>query len=236
VDWAGAIERETASLRAAATDLDARVPGCPDWDVAHLVRHVGTAHHNAAMIVGQRLEHHPTQDQLQPPDGTEPFGWLSAGTAALLEVARTTDPTTPVWTFGPDHTAEFWFRRMAQETLVHRVDAEQAAGGPSDLDAELAADGVAESVEVFLPLLARADTGPGGAELLLHALDVESSWLLTFGTGSVAVEVEHRRGDACVQGPAADLLLWLWGRVPTDRLSLYGDPALPERLRRICRV
>jgi uncharacterized protein (TIGR03083 family) len=186
--------------------------------------------------VGQRLERHPTQEQFQPPDGTEPFAWLTGGTAALLDVARTADPSTPVWTFGPDRTAEFWFRRMAQETLVHRVDAEQAAGRTSDVDPELAADGVAESLEVFVPLLASADTGPAGGELLLHAIDVESSWLLTFGTGSVAVAVEHRQGDACVQGPAADLLLWLWGRVPSDALTRSGDPALPDRLQRICRV
>ena len=70
---------------------------------------------------------------------------------------------------------------------------------------------------------------------MLHALDGRS-WVLTFGPGEVAVEADHRKADACVQGSAADLLLWLWGRVPTDSLTLYGDPALPDRLQRICRV
>lgn len=236
MDWATIVERETRALRAAATDLTARVPGCPDWDVAELVRHVGSAHHNAALIVGERLNTRPTRDQVQPAAGTDPLAWLATGTAALVEVMAAADPATPVWTFGPDRTAEFWFRRMGQETLVHRVDAEQAAGRPSELDANLAADGVAECLEVFLPLLAGRAGEPAGGALLLHAVDVEAAWLLTFDTGSVAVEVEHRKGDACIQGGAADLLLWLWGRVPTEDLTVYGDAGLAERLRRICRV
>jgi MDMPI C-terminal domain len=31
-------------------------------------------------------------------------------------------------------------------------------------------------------------------------------------------------GDAAVRGTAADLHLWLWGRVPLDNLEVFGDP------------
>jgi uncharacterized protein (TIGR03083 family) len=235
VDWVAAIERESAALVDAATSLGTDVPACPGWDVAELVRHVGSAHHNAARIVGERLQEHPSRAELQAPEGVDPVDWLTASTAALAEVLRATDPATPVWTFGSDGTAAFWARRMAQETMVHRVDVEQATGRPSVLDRELADDGIDESLHVFVPMLARADAGPSGGELLLHALDGRS-WVLRFDVGSVAVDADHRQADACVQGSASDLLLWLWGRVPTDTLTLYGDPALPDRLQRICRV
>ena len=48
-----------------------------------------------------------------------------------------------VWTFSPaDRTARFWYRRRAQETGLHRVDAELAAGqAPPPAEPELAVDG-----------------------------------------------------------------------------------------------
>jgi uncharacterized protein (TIGR03083 family) len=237
VDWPAAIERESAALRDAASDLDldARVPACPDWTVADLLRHVGSAHQNASLIVGERRQRHPSQEEVQPAPDVDPVDWLVSSTAALVDVLRTTDRTTPVWSFGPDRTAAFWARRMAHETAVHRVDAEQAANRASVLDRELADDGIDESLHVFVPLLARGDDGPAGGELLLHALDGRS-WVLAFGAGTVEVEAVHRQSDACVQGSAAELLLWLWGRLPTQALTLYGDPVLAERLQRLSRT
>lgn len=44
----------------------------------------------------------------------------------------------------------FWIRRMAHETAVHRVDAAQAVGERWRVDPELAADGVAEALELWL--------------------------------------------------------------------------------------
>ena len=80
-----------------------------------------------------------------------------AGLAALLDAMRTVDPATPVWTFSrSDPTATFWHRRMAHETVVHRVDAEQATGAVGPLDPALVVDGIAESLEVFAPLVAAA--------------------------------------------------------------------------------
>lgn len=235
MDLVEAVERETAALRDAATDLDVAVPACPGWDVAELLRHVGTAHHNAATIVGERLDHHPDLADLRPPADVDPVDWLVSSSAALVDVLRRTPPDTPVWTFGPDRTARFWARRMANETMIHRVDAEQAGHRASVLDRELADDGIDESLHVFLPLLARGDAGSPDGELLLHALDGRS-WVVVFGSGGIDVVEDHRKGDACVQGAAADLLLWLWGRLPTEALTPYGDTELAERLRRLTRA
>jgi uncharacterized protein (TIGR03083 family) len=234
LDLAGAIERESAAL-AAIADLAAPVPACPGWDVAELLRHVGSAHRNAGRIVAERLQHHPDRTELLAPDGVDPVAWLTTNTTALLDALASTDPATPAWSFGPDRTAAFWARRMAHETVVHRVDAEQAVGRPSAVAADVADDGIDESLHVFLPMLARADTGPAGGELLLHALDGRS-WVVVVGDGTATVEADHRKGDACVQGSAADLYLWLWGRVPDDAVTWYGDRVLADRLARLTRI
>ncbi len=39
----------------------------------------------------------------------------------------------------------------------------------------------------------------------------------------MVVEPGHAKGDAAVRGPAADLLLWLWGRRPLDGFEVFGD-------------
>ncbi|MGI8693613.1 MAG: hypothetical protein ACR2JK_12065 [Geodermatophilaceae bacterium] len=36
--------------------------------------------------------------------------------------------------------------------------------------------------------------------------------------------------DAVVTGEPSDLLLWLWGRLPTDFVQISGDAAAVERL------
>jgi hypothetical protein len=40
---------------------------------------------------------------------------------------------------------------------------------------------------------------------------------------------EHAKGDAALRGPAADLLLALWHRLPLDDLDVVGDRAVAER-------
>jgi uncharacterized protein (TIGR03083 family) len=229
------IERESAALCRLAADLGAPVPACPGWDVAELLRHVGSAHRNAAHIVGERLQRHPDRAGLLAPEGTEPIAWLTAGTDALVAALASTAPDTEVWNFGPDRTPRFWARRMAHETTVHRVDAEQAVGRPSSIDPAVALDGIDESLRVFLPMLAARDTAPAGGELLVHALDGRS-WVVTIGGGSALVEDDHRKGQACLQGSAPDLYLWLWGRVPEGAVTWYGDRSLGERLARLTRV
>jgi len=93
----------------------------------------------------------------------------------------------------------------AGETVVHRVDAEQATGAVGPLGPALVLDGIAESLEVFAPLMARREQDPATATVHLHATDVEGEWLLTLGGSTVAVEHGHAKGDAAVRGTAAYL-------------------------------
>jgi hypothetical protein len=40
---------------------------------------------------------------------------------------------------------------------------------------------------------------------------------------------EHAKGDVAVRGTASDLLLFLWGRLPGERLEVLGDASLVGR-------
>jgi hypothetical protein len=123
---------------------------------------------------------------------------------------------------------------MAQETTVHRVDAEQAAGRPvGPIDAGLAVDGIDEVFTVFVPALG-SDRSPGdGRTVHLHATDAEGEWLIRFDPGAVVVEYGHAKGDAAVRGPAGELLLWLWGRRPLDGLEVFGATDAAVALRSV---
>ena len=76
------------------------------------------------------------------------------------------DPERPVYSFSPAHRrAGFWPRRMAHETTVHRVDAEQAAGRPvAPVPAALAVDGIDEVFGVFV--VGHRALRPGSTKIL----------------------------------------------------------------------
>jgi uncharacterized protein (TIGR03083 family) len=230
-----ALRSDGAALaRAAEKGLDAAVPACPGWTVADLVRHTGQVHRMRIDIVGDRLQERPGLRQA-PPDA-ELLPWFSAGVAELAGLLEHADPATPVWTFyPPDRTVGFWIRRMAHETSVHRVDAEAAHGDAQPVaPAELAADGVAEALDVFLTRrLAGTDIGGSGETLHLHATDAPGEWLLRLHPDRVEVERGHARGDAAARGTASDLLLYLWGRVGAERLEVFGDAGVVTRVREL---
>ena len=142
--------------------------------------------------------------------------WLRSGTAALVETLQHVDPAAPTWHLFPGVplVAGIWPRRQAHEILVHRWDAEAAVGATTALDAELASDGIDEYFGVMLPrLLEREALSLPDSSLHVHCTDVAGEWLVQRGSdGRLDVRREHAKGDAALRGPAAALLLRLWGR------------------------
>lgn len=221
-----------ASLRADLTRLDellagvrerawrSPVPACPGWDLAQLVRHLGGVHR---MVIGAVETQEPSRSDDHDPgpglaDADLP-AWLHEGGQRLLHLLDA-DGAAPAWSFvRSDRTIGFWQRRQAQEHLVHRVDAEAALALPSELPAELAADGVAELIDVMLPLRAKVVTLPPYA-VRLRATDTGHEWLL--GQGPIA-------GGAAAT--AAALLLALWGRRDPRTVLRYDGDA--EAVRRV---
>ncbi|MFE9427555.1 maleylpyruvate isomerase family mycothiol-dependent enzyme [Kitasatospora sp. NPDC006697] len=214
MDYLVALRRELDLLGAALDgDLTAPVEHCGSWTVADLAVHVGAG--NLWVVTAVREKHGRDYDEgAAPRDPAALRAWFAGSSEALIE-ALSVDPDTEAWTFAVPHTVAFWHRRRAQETLVHRWDAEHALGAVTPFDPELAADGVAEVFEIMAPrMISRgAATAPARA-VRITATDAASSW--TFGPGEPVAEL---------RGTAQDLLLTLWGRLPREAgsLSWTGD-------------
>jgi uncharacterized protein (TIGR03083 family) len=239
MDWATIVDDEGTALGdAAAADLNAAVPAAPGWDATELLRHVGQIHARTVVILRTGTMERPSRrnGMLTDPPSDGILEWYRATLDELVATLRTIDdPERPVWAFSADHQrAGFWPRRMAQETLVHRVDAQQAVGRAVDpIDPLLAVDGIDEILTIFVPALGAGRSPGDGRTVHLHAHDAEGEWLIRFDDDAIAVEAIHAKGDAAVRGPAGGLLLWLWGRQSIAELEVLGDRGAAEALRSV---
>lgn len=242
--WLDQLDREGTLLSAAARagDLDAPVPGCDGWSLRDAVAHTAAvySHKTACIRLGRRPG--PDEWSQQPPAGVTVPRWYDDQLAELRAELRGREPDAPAFTwYPPDQTVGFWCRRMAQETAIHRVDAQRAAGlGVDRVDAALAADGVDEVLTLMLGFdfsePQQLDDGSpallGTGELLHVAVTGGPAWSVRLlertaeVTGGASGEP-----DATVTGAAHDLLLWLWGRGPREPLRVTGDQAAADRLR-----
>jgi uncharacterized protein (TIGR03083 family) len=235
-----AVRHEGATFLAVAreADLTAPVPPCPKWTVWDLVRHLGVVYdwQRTHFVRGETTE--PTHERTTAPEGDAVYDWFAAQHADLVDGLVDLDPATPAWNWSlRPRTGDFWHRRMAQETAVHRWDAQSAAGLPQPVEPTLAADGVAEVLEVFLPGGRRK--GPDDAEgvVRLVSTDTGDEWTVRVrGTELAVLDTDTvldsgPGAQSAAAGTASDLLLALWGRVPFDVLQLEGDPRLLSALR-----
>lgn len=216
-------------------DLTAPVPTCPGWTLKDLVEHTGFVHRwqTAALREDTDGFPDPTTWQIPPTDGEPWSAWFREGLAAALEVHGSVTPDEHRWTwYEPDQSAGWLQRRMAQETIVHRVDAELAAGVPvTPVDPAMAVDGIDEMFDVFLPASGPQPVGGTGETVRLAPTDATVSWRLTLRSDTVEVERE-RAGptDATVRASALDLLLYIWGREPLGAVDVEGDRAAERKL------
>ncbi|MDP9334996.1 MAG: maleylpyruvate isomerase family mycothiol-dependent enzyme [Actinomycetota bacterium] len=238
IDNIGVIETEGARVVAALEpNRDARIPWSDKWTVATCAQHVGGAHHVVAQVVNGR----PTADfglfsSLAIPERENPelAGWIAEGTAAVVAALRATDADAECWSWWPEgRTAGFWQRRMAQETLVHRWDAELGAGiRGAPMDPAVAADGVDEYLDVFAGLTRMLHTAPAGPSIHVHCTDSDGEWLLRLpAAGERVLTREHAKADVALRGPAEGLLLMMWGRLESAaaNVEVIGDTDVVNR-------
>lgn len=214
---------------AAAGNLQRRVPPCPEWSVQDLVEHVGHVYlHKVECMRRQR----PPEPWPPPEHGRDPLEWLAEQTEVMLTELAERGPDAPAYTWHePDQTVGFWYRRMAQETAVHRVDAELAVGAHTPVDAELALDGVDELLDIMFAGDWSDDPQPDlSGRVALRAAD--RTWLVVMEPDRVTIEPEISNADATVSTEPSDLLLWLWRRLPLAAATLDGDRAAADRLYR----
>jgi uncharacterized protein (TIGR03083 family) len=217
--------------------LDSAVPTCPGWTVADAVRHTAEVYLNKVECM--RLGREP---DVWPPElpGDDPVGAFRVGLEELLTELQTRGPEAPSYTWFPDEqTVGFWYRRMAQETAVHRFDVESAIGDIGPVVDDLAVDGIDEVLRVFLgydmtgvPAEAWGDVDPRaevGRTMLVRC--GAESWRLTLTPARVEVASSPAAADVTVTGEPSELLLWLWGRRPDTAVRVEGDASVLAAVR-----
>ena len=113
---------------------EARVPSCPEWTVRDLAEHLGGVHRWCAGTVsrpGEELVRRGATDAPMPESVDEVSTWLLEGAAIVAQTIRDAGEDTLVGGFGTMVPVSFWARRQCHETLMHRADAELAAGVPT---------------------------------------------------------------------------------------------------------
>lgn len=234
----------------AACDPSARVPSCPDWVAADLLWHLGEVQHWWAAAVRNRPQDAEGMGYAEPQRPTsydELLAFHEEQASALAAALAAADPAEEAWTWSQDHTVAFILRRQAHEALIHRLDAELAAGRVTPLDPALASDGVEEVLGVMygglppwgrwepLPHYVRFDCTDTGARVwtqlgLFSGTDPRG----TTYTDEEDVHVVDDPGveaDAVVSGLAGDLDAWLWRRRDDADIHVAGDHAVFDRFR-----
>ncbi|MEV7323160.1 maleylpyruvate isomerase family mycothiol-dependent enzyme [Streptomyces sp. NPDC093970] len=227
------LDREGRSLAeaAATAGLDAEVPTCPEWRVRDLLRHTGTIHRWAADVVADaRPGPRPIPD---PPalDGTELTSWFREGHRILVDTLAAAPPDVPCWTFHPAPVPSplaFWTRRQAHETTVHRYDAEAARGGPvSPVATDFAVDGIDELLRGFHARPRSRVRSEDPQVLQVRAADRNAAWTVRLSAAPPVTELGALPGaTAELSGPADELYLALWNRMPVPKVT--GDPELAD--------
>ncbi len=216
------IRRESAVVARLAEELplDTDVPSCPAWTLGDLVVHLGAVQRFWAANIRAADPSRPDESGGDPDDPAYPrpadaalSTWMQASTDDLIAAIDAAADDDPCWTWwGEPRTAGAVARHQVQEAAVHRWDAEAAAGTPSALDADVAADAIDEFLSVGIgdPL---ADLQ---GSVTLTASDTGATWTVGRDGGPVADIV----------GKASDLLLVLYRRVDDEIVTIEGDTEL----------
>jgi uncharacterized protein (TIGR03083 family) len=240
--WLAALREDGPALQEAVAETggEAVVPACPGWTVADLVEHLTGLLHWVRESAPRGVITKPA-DRVTPaprPAWPDALDGLRRELTGTIETLDALDPDFPAWTWPAQaKKAGFWQRRMAHEISVHRWDAESAAGRPTPIETKLAADGVTEVLDTWLPAGRRKGSTDMHGVVHLLATDASYEWFIRLRGAGVALldtgtildtDDHHPRAEAT--GSASDLLLTLMGRVQPEKLHVTGDPRLVSAL------
>jgi uncharacterized protein (TIGR03083 family) len=230
--YLGHVRSEAARLgEVARLGLEAGVPSCPGWTVESVVRHVATVYLHKVEVLRLGALPEPWPPDFGGRDALELYDEARTAIVDTLEAAGTGRET---WTFNPDDTTSgCWYRRMALESAVHRIDVEQAHDVLTPIDPELALDGIDELLFPHLggPWWEEGDTEhPVDAGVRITADG--RPWTVRADATSVVVK-QGSEGDVAAEifGSADAVFLWLWGRVDGSAIRSAGDDDVVREFR-----
>jgi uncharacterized protein (TIGR03083 family) len=236
--WLAALRSDGPALQDAVAETGpaAAVPSCPGWTIADLVEHLTGLLRwvRDGVPRGVTTPLPPAPPPAPRPEWPEALDGLRRELTGTIETLDAVDAEAPAWNWAPQpKKAAFWQRRMAHEISVHRWDAELAAGRATAIETKLAADGVNEVLDSWLPAGRRK--GPTDLHGVVHlvATDASYEWFVRLRGAGVSLldtgtildtDDHHPRAEAT--GMASDLLLALMGRPAPGPVTISGDPRL----------
>ena len=200
----------------------AHVPGCPDWRLADLVRHVAEVQRLWAWVVRTRATDPAAYPRPPRHPDDELLGWLQAQHADLEAGLADADPSEPVWTWAPQRDVAFVLRRQVHEAVVHTVDVEQVLGDVRAIPTAVGLDGLDEWLDVIVPATLPDGPPESAHPVVFHAVDAGAERTLFPGSRPFPI--------AALTGTAGDLLLSVWRRVPLEVLTVDGDGLQAEAM------
>ncbi|MEV7543920.1 maleylpyruvate isomerase family mycothiol-dependent enzyme [Streptomyces sp. NPDC089915] len=245
------IDERSAAFRAAvatAPDLGAQVPGCPEWTLLDLARHLGGGDRFWAEIVGAGPAAGPPAEAVAaraalvvPREREALSAWLEESTRALLGALREAGPERGCWTWWgasqSPRTAGGVARHRVQETAVHTYDAQLTAAAPQPLPRDVALDGVDEFLSTCVATSGAWPHKPTAFDF--HAAEGRSWRLTVDGDGARARRLpataapgeEPEAAGVSVHGTAGELILFVYDRIPAGSVRIDGDAGLFDLLR-----
>jgi len=246
--WLSALRADGAIMLSAVSQPEVLlrdVPSCPGWTVGDLLRHLGSVYRRTRLNAGSAAVDQSwgpvtIADDAPAGDDARVVEWFAAELAQVDAFLDALDPDLPTWNWAPQaKIAQFWHRRMAHETAIHRWDAQLGAGLlPEPLESKLAGDTVAEVLDTWLPAGRRKGPVHVAGVVQLIASDIDNDWFVRLrgegiallDTGTLLDDDSHpTRANAT--GSASDIALAMWGRVAFDVLETSGDTHLLVALR-----
>jgi uncharacterized protein (TIGR03083 family) len=232
-DYLHLLKTENARLsQVDEANLNDPIPHVDGWTVQDVVGHTGWIARYVTAVIATDPDNPPSRSDVpEPPPGPEVLEWFAAGGSALVHALESADPDHIAPSFTGPQPVSWWIRRMAHEFSMHRWDAFSASASPDAISADLAVDGIDETLSVFVPnRLEFGELAGNGETIHLHASDVDDGeWLLHLGAGEVTWEKSHAKADVAARGPVSDLLLMIWSRIPPSRLEVFGDASILDR-------
>lgn len=235
------LDERSAAFRAvvaAAPDLDAQVPSCPEWTLYDLAQHIGEGRRAWAATVaagpGATGRAQPQGLAVAPREREELVAWLGESTQQLVDALNEAGPDRGCWTWWGDSQSPqncgAVARHQLQQMAVHTYDAQLAVGDPQPLPESVALDGVDEFLTTCCATTARWPHDPAVVDYIATEGRAWRLWLSADGARVEEVTEPVEEPDFSATATAHGLVMALYGRNPVESLDFDGDRTVFDQL------